>query len=236
MPDYLPFERISYSKPEITSIAENVWIWFLTINNLPSFTDTGWISIWTIPTGYRGVFSDIIVSATFRGNTIFLIDGGDNIFRANFMDYSPVNHSFGLPPVANAGQTFYYRVYNADIITGNFWAVLSQWNVPGSKPEKPKKDDPEERFRVGDFSSCEAIFLPNGETIYMFHKRGEDKVNYLRIKDYAKKSQKILGKIHLKFEEKEEVKNISSLEPEKAVKELEKFEGSLKRKLTNFFK
>jgi hypothetical protein len=222
--DYLPFERITYRKPEITSIEESVWIWFIWSSS-PLVTGASAGSVlYTIPTGYKAVISDIIVSSEYMGETKFWIPGGDNIFWSYHEPYEPSHHSFVLPPVANEGEEIDLQTWNRDTVSGNYRFVLSMWQVPGSKPEKPKKDDPAERFKVGDFSSANVIFLPDGETLYLFHKRMEDKDNYLRFKDYGRRSEKKLVSFHLMPEHADEIMSTLRASPQKVKEVLAKYE------------
>jgi hypothetical protein len=227
--DYLPFERISYRKPEITSIAEAVWIWFLEVNLIQPNSTTGGIAIWTIPTGYKAVISDVYSGGDFRGASVYWIPYGDNIAWIIFDAYSTRSISFTLPPVAVAGNTIYYQVWNDDIIYGNFRGGMTMWNVPGSFPEPVKKDDPIERFQKGDFLSCELIVLGNGESIYTFRKRNEDKDNYLRIKNYGTENQKIITAAHLTRKQKLEILSNLRSKPDKAKEILESFEKNIKK-------
>jgi hypothetical protein len=230
MPDYLPFERVSYSKPSAASISEAVWIWFIWSSTplSPNFSAEG--NLYTIPSGYKGVISDIVITTEYRGETAFWIPNGDNILYVTHDAFIPVSISFQLPPVANSGETINVRTTNNDIVAGNFRLNMTMWLVPGSKPEKPKKDDPEERFRLGDFSSANVIFLPDNETLYLFRKRDENKMNYLRFKDYAKPNQKVLAKLHLKPEEAQEIIEISRTKPEKLIETLKKYEEKYGKK------
>lgn len=230
MPDYLPFERVSYSKPSVASIAEAVWIWWISSSTPlpPNSSVVG--NLYTIPSGLKGVISDIVITTEYRGETAFWIPKGDNILYVTHDAFIPVSISFQLPPVANAGETISIQTINYDIVSGNFRFNMTMWNVPGSKPEKPKNDDPEERFRVGDFSSANVIFLLNGETLYLFRKRDENKMNYLKFKDYTKPNQKVLAKFHLKPEEAQEIIEISRTKPEKLIETLKKYEEKYGRK------
>jgi hypothetical protein len=227
--DYLPFERISYRKPEITSIAESVWIWFFELDLIPPNNTTGAIAIWTIPTGYKAVISDVYSGGNFRGASAYWIPDGDNIAWIIFDDYSTKTISFTLPPVAIAGQTIYCQVWNDDIITGSFRGGMSMWNVPSSFPESVEKDDPIERFQKGDFSSCEVIIPGNGESIYTFRKRNEDKENYLRIQNYGTENQKIITAAHLTRKQKLEILSNLRSKPDKAKEILENFEKKIKK-------
>jgi len=175
MADYPDFEKIIYRKPEFTSISEDVWIWFISTTSAVSPGSYGPY----IPTGYRAIISDIGVGAEFMGEAKFYIPYGDNIYWAYYEPYDTKNHSFIMPPVALAGQSVIYQYWNRDTIDGNWRAFLTMWRVPGSKPEKPKNNSPEEKFRVGDFTSVEQRILPNNEVEFIFNKRGEEKVNYL---------------------------------------------------------
>ena len=224
MSDYLPFERISYSKPAIASIAEAVWIWFLTIDNFSAGGDSGVVDIYTVPSGFKAVISDVLSGGDFLGASCYWIPGGDNIAWIFFEPYETKGHPFVLPPVALSGETIRFEVWNDDTIIGTFRGVLTMWRVPGSKPENPKKDEPFERFRVGDFSSCQVLVLPDGETLYLFHRRGEDKENYLRFKDYGKPSQKKLASFHLQAEEAGEILSTLHAEPQKVKGVLTKYE------------
>jgi hypothetical protein len=227
--DYLPFERISYRKPEITSIAEAVWIWWIwTLDPLPP-GQTLIETLWTVPTGYKAVISDILVTTEYLGEAAIWIPNGDHILYAVHEAFSPVNWSPQLPPVANAGEQIKFQFTNYDIVSGHLRCNLTMWNVPGSFPEPVEKDDPLERFQKGDFSSCEVVLLGNGESIYIFRKRNEDKENYLRIQNYGTENQKIITAAHLT--ERQKLETISNLRanPDKAREILESFEKKIKK-------
>jgi len=227
--DYLPFERISYRKPEITSIAEEVWIWWIWTNNLLPPGQTSGGTLWTVPIGYKAVISDILVTAEYIGETKIWIPGGDNILFTFHDVLSPVNWSPQLPPVANAGESINYQFTNNDIVPGRFRFNLTMWNVPGSFPEPVEKDDPLERFQKGDFSSCEVVLLDNGESLYIFKKRREGKENYLRIQNYGTENQKIITAAHLTQEQKLELVSNIHLEPDRTIEILESFEKNIKK-------
>jgi len=222
--DYQPFERIAYRKPEITSIAEAVWIWFSWTSQPIQPGQSIAVLVYTIPTGYKAVVSDINLSSSYRAETVYYFLNGDNIFWSYHDAFEPVGHTFELPPVGEAGQELRFEHQNLDIVPGYYRFVLTMWLVPGSQPEEPKEDDPEERFRVGDFSSVQQIILPNNETLYLLRKRNEEKVNYLRFKDYGLKSQKVISKFHLKIEEAEEIMRTLREKPEKVKEILERLE------------
>jgi hypothetical protein len=227
--DYLPFERISYRKPEITSISEAVWIWWIySVNPLPpGETLSG--TLWTVPIGYKAVISDILVTTGYLGETVIWIPYGDNVFLAAHEAFSPVNWSPQLPPVASAGEKINYQTINNDIVSGHFRCNLTMWNVPGSFPEPVKKDDPLERFQKGDFSSCEVVLLDNGESLYIFKKRREGKENYLRIQNYGIDSQKIITATYLTEGQKQEIISNLLANPDKARDILESFEKTIKK-------
>ena len=228
--DYLPFERITYSKQTLASISEAIWIWFLYVNDIGPGGSSGSKELYTISSGYKAIISDVASNGTFRGISKYWIPGGDNICLIFFEPYEFRSHSFSLPPVANAGETVKYQIWNEDIITGKFRGVLTMWLVPGSNPEKVKKDEPEERFRLGDFSSAQQIVLPDGETLYLFHKRNENKENYLRFKDYGKPNQKKLASFHLNLDEAAKILDISNTKPEKVKEILANYEKKYKPK------
>jgi len=222
--DYRPFEPITYPAPTITSIEEAVWIWFMwTVEPIPPGEIFGG-DIYTIPSGRKAIVNDILLTTEFRGEVKFFFPGGDNILYALVDSYVPVSHGFVLPPVGLAGETFRFEGINNDIVSGHFRFTATMWLIPGSEPEKPKKDTPEERFRVGDFNAINHILLPNGETLYLFNKRGENKINYLRFKDYGKKTQRVLASLHLKLEDSEKIMSALREKPEKVVKLLKEIE------------
>jgi hypothetical protein len=227
--DYLPFERISYRKPEITSISESVWIWWIWTENPLSPGQTLSGILWTVPTGYKAVISDILVTTEYLGEAAIWIPNGDNILYAVHEAFFPINWSPQLPPVANAGEEIQFQFTNYDIVSGHLRCDLTMWNVPGSFPEPVKKDDPLERFQKGDFSSCELIVLDNGESIYTFRKRNENKENYLRIQNYGAENQKIITAAHLTRKQKLEILMNLRSKPDKAKEILESFEKKIKK-------
>jgi len=215
------FEKIFYRIPEYTSIAEDIWIWFMSsISPFPP-GNYGPYTLYTVPTGYKAILADVGAGAQFQGIATFYISDGDNIARIYYGDYGTRTHAFVLPACALPGQIIVYELSNEDIITGHFRFFLTMWRIPGSSPENPKSNDPAERFRVGDFSSCEQLLLPNNETLYLFHKRGEKEENYLKIKDYGLKNQKILKSFHLTEEEKREIFTINSQNFSKVLSKIE---------------
>jgi hypothetical protein len=212
----------------MSSIAEAVWIWFISTATKFPPGDSGDILLYTIPTGYKGIISDVAFGGAFCGESKFYIASGDNIFWGYHEAYQTINHSFCLPPVAEPGEKIYYRLWNLDIIAEHWRAVLTMWQVPGSEPEKPKRDEPLERFRLGDFSSATQFILPNNETIFLFRKRNEDKENYLRFENYGLKDQKKIASLHLKPEEAQKIISIIHTKPEKVNRILRKFEKKYK--------
>ena len=141
-----------------------------------------------------------------------------------------VSHSFVLPPVAMGGEDIVYEYKNTDIISGHLRYFLTMWRIPASKPKNPKEDEPFERFRLGDFSSANQIILSDDETLYLFHKRGEDKENYLRFKNYRKPTQKKLASLQLRPEHAQEILDISHASPQKVKEVLAKYEKKYKPK------
>jgi hypothetical protein len=231
MPDYLPFERVSYRKPEINALAESVWIFFIyNLVELPPDGSTGY-DVWTVPTGYRGVVADIIITNQFTGMTRYWIVDGDNILIAFHDAYTVIAHSFQLPPIAETGQTITFSTSNWDIQSGYLRHTLSVWQVPGSKPKKPKNDDPVERFMVGDFTNAHILIDDDGSAIYLFYKRKENKVNYLRIKKDKKQKHKILSSLHLPRDDLEDTIESIVKEPQKTKDLIDKLEIKYKKSI-----
>ncbi len=215
---------IAWQKSEYSSSIEAIWTWFLkTAFPLP-VGNHGPFTLYTIPIGFRAMISDIGPGADFTGRSMFRIPGGDNIYLAYHQRHETRNHSFILPSVAMPGQSIVCEISNFDVAPGDWRAFLTIWKIPGSVPENPKNDTPAERFRVGDFSTVNQFILPNRETLFLFHKRNEDKENYLRIKDYGLKTQKKLAEFHLKPEQCDKMVDALNATPEKTKDILKKFE------------
>lgn len=234
MADFPDFEKIVYRKPEFSSISESVWLWFMQTVSAVSPGHYGPYTIYTIPTGYKAIISDIGAGAEFMGESKFYIPDGDNIWWAYNEPYETKNHSFVLPPVGLVGEKITHEFWNRDTINGNWRAFMSMWQVAGSKPKNPKRDDPLERFLVGDFSTVNQLILPNGEVLFLFHKRGEGKENYLRFKNYGLADQKKLASFHLKLKEANELLDITHIKPEKVKEALKKYEEKYKSKAPDF--
>jgi len=49
-------------------------------------------------------------------------------------------------------------------------------------PKKPKSDDPEEHFKLGEYNICQVELLPNEEEKIRFWKHGKNKVFFLNFK------------------------------------------------------
>jgi len=223
MADYPDFEKIIYRKPELSSIAGKKWTWFVDIPIAGGAHGT--VSVHSVPTGYRAILTDIGFSAEFKGECKVYIPDGDKICWVHFEPYRPFSHSLTTPSVLKVGETLDFEIWNRDTELGDIKAWIIEWRTPGSEPEKPKTDDPAERFRVGDFNTATHLVLPNGESLFFFHKWGEKKENYLRIKDFGTPKQKKLASLHLKPEEAQEIMSTLHDRPEKAQEVLRRIEN-----------
>ena len=99
--DYLPFERVTYSKSTIASISEGIWIWFLYVNDIGPGGSSGSKELYTIPSGYKAIISDVASNGNFRGISKYWIPGGDNICLIFFEPYEFRSHSFSCNSVVH---------------------------------------------------------------------------------------------------------------------------------------
>jgi len=221
MLDIYDFEKVTVSKAEYISLNAEIWIWFLKWDNLSS----GGMSngnIYTIPTGYKAVISDVTASGNFTGRIEYYIPGGDNIWLSYWDQYNYAHHSFVLPPVANAGETVVATIWNEDIISGNFRGMLSMWLVPGSVPEKPQNNSSEEKFRVGEYNIANHILLENGDVIILFHDRKEKEENYLHFKNYGEPNQVKIFEKKITFAVAKDLLGEDIIKRKKVISEIEK--------------
>lgn len=180
--------------------------------------------IYTVPAGKIFYSSDSGMAMNYRGWMQYKIKDGAEICSALMEAWDTKIISFAAPFVIVAGETLQWQTSNWDIVSGYPYGYFFGWEEPGSKPEKPKNDEPEERYKLGDFNRANLCFLPNKETLIMFNSLREDKMNYLRIRDFGRPGQKKIASFHLKGKEATEIINTTHASPQKVKAVLEKYE------------
>lgn len=192
--------------------------------------------VWTIPAGYIAFTTDVVVSGQFSGDYYLYAALGNNVYRGYQERYQAYHHTFSTPIPHIAKQELVVYTLNHDIVPGYFMLNWLLWHQPASSPKKPKNDDPEERYKLGDFNFANVIRLPNRESLIIFNKMKEDKMNYLRVRDLYRPAEKKIASFHLRFNEAEEILNIRKGKPEKVKKVLEKYERKYKLRTPKFRK
>jgi len=182
-------------------------------------------NVYTVPSGVVFFSSDIGMGLDFRGWALYRISGGADIWSAVMEPWDMKMISLSTPFVMVAGETLQAWAKNEDIVPGKFHGYYFGWEEPGSKPAKPKKDDPEERYILGDFNRANLYFLPDGETLILFNKIKEGKMNYLKYKNFGFKNQKKLASFHLKLNEAKNILDITHTNPKKVKEVLRKYEA-----------
>jgi hypothetical protein len=191
--------------------------------------------VYTVPTGKRYFCSDCYGATTFRGSIAVYVPGSHDIYTAFFEPYDTHFASLALPIPVESGETIRVSWQNTDRVPGTFRLLLGIWWEPGSIWEKPKSDDPLERFLKGDFNYAQYFLNPDGSYSVIFRRAKEEKSNYLRIENPYKPNQKVLTKFNLKLEESQEIIEISRQKPEKLIETLKNYEEKYKNKKRWFF-
>lgn len=86
------------------------------------------------------------------------------------------------------------------------------------------------RYKDKSFSILSIYNLKNGESIVIFSRSGDEKVDYLRIKDRGKENEEIITAISIKPEEAYELLNVLNTKSDKINEFLEEIEGRYKRR------
>jgi hypothetical protein len=233
-PDFT--KPISFRIQEIPSQTKREWIATEIENkmlNLSLVTNPGYgnqITFYTVPSGKKFYVSDIVLRSLVNAYGEIWYTGQNAFFYIAIPRFSTQQWSFSVPYPITAGNSITWWMYNQDLRSTTYHMIFQGWEEPGSEPEKPKSDDPEELYRCGEFNYCQVIPLINGEQVFIFRKAREEIWHYLRVKDYSKPSQKVLAQFHLKPEEAQEVLDTRRVEPEKLIETLKKYEEKYGRK------
>jgi hypothetical protein len=184
----------------------------------------GYADIVTIPTGRRYFVSDCYGAMSCEGQLAVYIPGSFDIYAAFFEPYETHFASLSLPIPVESGETIRLYYQNTDTVQGTFRLLLGVYWEPGSPWIPPKKDEPLERFKTGDFNSASYFLYPDGSIVVIFRRHKEEGANYLRLQNPFKPNQKVLAEFKLKPNEAAEILDISHTQPDKLPKVLEKYE------------
>lgn len=150
-------------------------------------------NIYTIPAKKVFYCADFGMGLEFRGWGVYKIADGSYIWATQMEAWDSKIVSLSTPAILVADEILQAWCKNFDIISGKFSGYFWGWETAASKPKKPKSDDPEERYMLGDFNRAYLRLLPKGETEIWFSKIGEAKRNYLKFRDFGGPKQKKLA-------------------------------------------
>jgi len=203
------------------------------------FWDISWLSgnpgtitgglFYQVPIDKIMYWSDYQAASELAGRIgMYNYETGDYFFRVVLDQYGSRVGKWSTPLTGLAKQRFRYESYNHDIITGYYYVLIIGWELAASEPEKPKTNDPEERYWLGDFNWVKVLGLENSEQIFLFGKTGENRMNYLRFKNYLTSKQKKLGSFHLSVKKARKIFGPYYDNPKKLIKVLLKYEKKYK--------
>jgi hypothetical protein len=187
-------------------------------------------TIYTTPSGKAFFLTEVSGSSSINGRGGFYIYGLPYWWRVWTFERQHIYESYSVPLILVVGQELRGKFINDDIVSGYGYMSIDGWEEPASEPKKPKSDDPIDLYKAGEFNYCSILVLPDGESVRIFRKVKEDKVNYLRIKNLYRPTEKKLASFHLKPEHTEEILSTLRAKPEKVIKVLEDFEQKYGKK------
>jgi len=234
MPDFPDFQKPVWNRRDTTprELISKIYA-FEAVGALGAGQTTSQ-DIYTVPSGKIFYLADLGFGTHIRAVGVYRIKNGSNLWSAilDWYDTRPI--SFTIPPTLDAGETLQLYVENWDLIGGKYAGYAYGWEEPASHPAKPNSDDPEERYKLGDFNKAQIYFLPEDETLILFQKFREGKMNYLKFKSYGGPKQKKLASLHLKPKVVSEILDIIHTSPQNVKEVLEKLEKKYKPKISNF--
>jgi len=195
MADYPDFYRpISFSKQEVPALDKKEWagkeVWYtvlvFTKENLAAGA-TAQSTLFTVPVNKKYNFCAVLSSIEAAGEWRMKLYQPDDTFVSDIVQiycepYESRFFHFPIPIPWSEGYKFRFWVKNHDTITSNFYFRCFYWEEPASLPKKPKSDDPEEHFKLGEYNICHVDLLPNEEEKIRFWKHGKDKVYFIHFK------------------------------------------------------
>ena len=181
-------------------------------------------AIYTVPTGKRLYITDCQGLSRFKSWMFIYTIPIVYLFNASQDWYDSKNIAFATPIPLEAGIELWSGGRNFDIITDSFEFYINAFETPASNPEIPKTDDPEERYKLGDFNFANLFHLEDDQTLILFHKVGDKRQAYLKFSNFLKPKEKKLASFYLKPEGVKEIIDISHTNPKKLKETLDKIE------------
>jgi len=190
--------RISWPRRDwATKLGEHkTWFVYSISSVSPGATDAA--NIYTVPSGKIIYYSEGHGNVTCRGIILLEVPNVVQLYYAILDWHQSTSQVLSTPLPILAGQTIYFETENMDRVWGHYRFYFVIWESAASEPENPKNQTPQELYRTGEFNSCNVFLLKDKEQIFLFSKSGERKRNYLRVKDYATKKEKILASFKIK--------------------------------------
>jgi hypothetical protein len=228
--DYPSFQKPTWPIRDWAGLEELAKTIYAGPTNPISPGSTWGIDIYTVPIGKKFFWLEDHVFTQIRGYAVYSLVGIGFLTEGWTDAYKWYSAVYAVPAILPAGITIHIDVTNEDIVSGRCAFYISGFEMPASKPEEPKSDDPIDLFKAGEFHYCNIFSLPNGEEVRIFTKIRDKFRNYLRVKNIYKPDEKVISQFKLKPEEAQEIIEISRQKPEKLIETLKNYEEKYGRK------
>jgi len=181
-----------------------------------------------IPAGTRLLISDIYCGAGFRGDFFIHSTIKGRVFSAFYDEWTTFFNNLTTPYSFPEGDEIELKAIHQDISREYVRFGITGYEIFASGPERKENDSPIEKYKKWDFNLLNFLPISEEESIVIFSNEKEEKINYLRFKNYGKPDQKILASIKSKPEHIQEILLRIQSEPKKIKKILEDFENNYK--------
>jgi len=224
MPDYPAFQPSTWDIRDWMSVQETMYFWtgYFT-DKIPPGASV-YADVYTVPTGKKFFLCEVYSGPRFRAKAFWEIYDVAPIWGAVQEPFDSKYCTFTIPVLMTEGQILRYAVSNLDIIADIADLGFFGFWTPGSEPQKPKEDDPEERYKLGDWNYAQSLISLDGTQYIVFRKLRENKGNLLVVKNLFQENESIIMKRHLTGEETRKVIQTLSEKPEKVKEILERLE------------
>lgn len=192
--------------------------------------ESAYANVYTVPYGRRYFVSDCYGTTTFGGSLAVFVPDSHDIYTAYFEPWATHFASLALPIPVESGEIIRIVWINNDAFEGFFRILIGVWWEPGSKWDKPKTDNPEIRFKAGDWNFARYLLEPDGSYSVIFRNWREKQSNYLKIKNAFQEKEEKLASGKLSAEEVQNIVENLHTKPENIKKILNKYEQKYKIK------
>ena len=194
----------SWGRKEWAAKAEELHKWTAVFGGSVHPMESVDIDFYTVPEGKKLYITNFNTETFFRGDTTLRIKDGPYICIHAQTVLDSKYSNFSIPFTVETGDTLRLQIENKDIIYGGAYGLILAWEQAASTPKKAKRDDPEERYKCGEFNEATVIKFITNEILILFRSYKEKKVNYLKIRNYREKREESIS-FHLREEDAREI-------------------------------